>query len=70
MANRRPAEIFAPGEFIGDELEARGWSQIELAEIMGRPARLISELVSGKRAVTPKPRRGLVRHSEPDLSFG
>jgi len=59
MAARVPAEVFAPGEFIGEELEARGWSQIELAEIMGRPARLISELISGKRAITPETAKGL-----------
>lgn len=59
MATRTPAEIFAPGEFISEELESRGWSQIELAEILGRPARLISELISGKRAITPETAKGL-----------
>ncbi|MEO7142534.1 MAG: HigA family addiction module antitoxin, partial [Bryobacteraceae bacterium] len=59
MAKRTPAEVFAPGEFIGEELETRGWSQIELAEVMGRPARLISELISGKRAITPETAKGL-----------
>lgn len=56
---RTPAEVFAPGEFISEELEARGWSQVELAEIMLRPARLISELVAGKRAITPETAKGL-----------
>jgi HTH-type transcriptional regulator / antitoxin HigA len=59
MVNRTPAEVFAPGEFINEELEARGWTQIELAEVMSRPARLISELVSGKRAITPETAKGL-----------
>jgi HTH-type transcriptional regulator/antitoxin HigA len=59
MANRTPAEVFAPGDFISEELEARGWSQIELAEVMGRPARLVSELISGKRATTPETAKGL-----------
>jgi HTH-type transcriptional regulator/antitoxin HigA len=48
------AEIFAPGEFLRDELEARGWSQTELAEIMGRPVRLINEIIAGKKAITPE----------------
>lgn len=47
-----PAEAFPPGEFIKDELEARGWEQRDLAKIMGRPERTVSELVTGKRAVT------------------
>lgn len=48
------AEVFAPGEFLKDELEARGWTQAELGEIMGRPTRLVNELVCGKRAITPE----------------
>src|SRR3546814_1945170 len=48
------AEIFPPGEFLKDELEARGWSQTELAEIIGRPTRLINEIIAGKRTITPE----------------
>lgn len=59
MGNRTAAEVFAPGEFIADELEARGWSQIELAEILGRPPRLISQLITGKCAITPETAKGL-----------
>ena len=59
MANRTPAEVFPPGDFIAEELEARGWSQIEFADILGRPARLVSKLIAGKRAITPETARGL-----------
>jgi len=48
------AETFPPGEFLRDELEARGWSQTQLAEIMGRPFRLINEIIAGKKAITPE----------------
>lgn len=48
-----PAEVFPPGEFLAEELEARGWSQAEFAEILGRPAAAVSEIINGKRAVTP-----------------
>jgi HTH-type transcriptional regulator/antitoxin HigA len=48
------AETFPPGEFLKDELEARNWNQIEFAEIMGRPAKLVNEIVQGKRAITPE----------------
>lgn len=47
-----PVEAFPPGEFIRDELDARGWEQRDLAEIMGRPERLVSELIAGKRSLT------------------
>jgi HTH-type transcriptional regulator/antitoxin HigA len=58
MTARIPAEVFAPGEFLADELEARGWSQVELAEILGRPPRLVSEIIAGKRAITPETAMG------------
>ena len=48
------AEIFPPGEFLKDELEARNWSQTEFAEIIGRPVRLVNEIIAGKRGVTPE----------------
>jgi HTH-type transcriptional regulator/antitoxin HigA len=61
MPNRTPAEVFAPGEFIRDELEARGWTQGDLAQIMGRPLRLVNELVAGKKQITPDTARGLAK---------
>ena len=59
MNARVPAEVFPPGEFLREELEARDWSQQELADILARPPRLISELSAGKRAITPETARGL-----------
>lgn len=59
MNARTPAEVFPPGEFLREELEAREWSQQELAEILDRPPRLVSELIAGKRAITPETARGL-----------
>jgi HTH-type transcriptional regulator / antitoxin HigA len=54
MSIRTPAEVFHPGEFLKDELEARNWTQVEFAEIIGKDARLVNEVMSGKRAVTPE----------------
>lgn len=48
------AETFPPGEFLKKELEARNWNQTELAEIIGRPVKLVNELILGKRAITPE----------------
>jgi len=48
------ADVFPPGEFLREELEARSWSQTELAEIIGRPVRLINEIIAGKKAITPE----------------
>lgn len=46
------AEAFPVGEFLAEELEARGWTQNEFAEILGRPAQFVSEIVSGKKEIT------------------
>jgi HTH-type transcriptional regulator/antitoxin HigA len=48
------AEAFPPGEFLRDELEARGWTQTEFAEMIGQSHRLVNELIAAKRAVTPE----------------
>jgi HTH-type transcriptional regulator/antitoxin HigA len=52
--SKNVAEVFPPGEFLKEELEARGWTQVELAEIMGRPSRVVSEVIAAKRAITPE----------------
>ena len=59
MSERIPAEVFPPGEFIKEELEAREWTQADLAEILGRPPRLVSEIINGKRAISPETAQGL-----------
>lgn len=46
------AEVFPPGEFIKEELEARGWTQDDLAEILGRHRATISAIVNGKREIS------------------
>jgi HTH-type transcriptional regulator/antitoxin HigA len=69
MTQRIPAEVFPPGEFIRDELEARGWTQGVLADVMGRPERVVSEIISGKRGITPETARGLSAAFGTDPTF-
>lgn len=59
MTKLIPAEVFPPGEFLREELEARGWTQADFAEILGRPPRLVSEIIGGKRAISPETAQGL-----------
>ncbi|PDT69232.1 addiction module antidote protein, HigA family [Bradyrhizobium ottawaense] len=54
MTIRAPAEVFPPGEFLADELEARGWTQTEFAEIIGRPQKLVNDIINAKRGITPE----------------
>lgn len=50
--NAALAETFPAGEFLADELEARGWTQVEFATILDRPAQFVSEIISGKKEIT------------------
>jgi HTH-type transcriptional regulator/antitoxin HigA len=59
MNERIPAEGFLPGDFIREELEARGWAQEDLAEILGRTPTAINEVVTGKRGITVDTAKGL-----------
>lgn len=47
-----PARAVSPGQLIQRELDARGWTQNDLAEVMGRPAQVISEIITGKKQIT------------------
>ena len=58
MTERIPAEVFPPGEFLADELEARSWTQVEFAEIIQRPTKLVNEIIAGKKSITPETARG------------
>lgn len=46
------ATPFHPGEYIKDEMEARGWTQEDLAEVMGISRRQIVNLLQGKSGIT------------------
>lgn len=46
------AEVFPVGELLSDELQERGWTQTEFAEILGRPTQFVSEIVAGKKEIT------------------
>jgi len=47
-----PDVAIPPGEFLAEEIEARGISQKELSKRMGRPLNAINEIVHGKKAIT------------------
>ncbi len=48
-----------PGEFIREEIDAREWSQRDLAYILGVPEQSVNMLVSGKRGISPEMAKAL-----------
>jgi len=48
-----PGDAFHPGEFIKDELDARGITQKDFASKMGIRPNVLSEIITGKRNITP-----------------
>jgi HTH-type transcriptional regulator / antitoxin HigA len=48
-----------PGEFLREELKARGWTQADLADILRRPVSLVNKIITGKRGISAKTAWGL-----------
>jgi HTH-type transcriptional regulator/antitoxin HigA len=46
------AETFPPGDVIKEELEERGWTQRDLADIMGVQPSIVSALVKGTKPIS------------------
>ncbi len=44
----------SPGDFLREELEARRWTQADLAKILDRPLPTINRILQGKHAVLPE----------------
>ena len=52
MDRKNISSIDLPGSFIEEEIEARGWSQVDLAYILGMSPQQLSPILKGKHAIT------------------
>jgi HTH-type transcriptional regulator / antitoxin HigA len=59
MTGFTPAEVFPPGEYIQDELDARGWSLADLARLLGQPLDAVHDLIEGPMTIVPELARAL-----------
>ncbi len=48
-----------PGVFIKEEMEERGWSQRDLAFILGCSEQVINPILNGKRGISPEMAKAL-----------
>ncbi len=51
--------VLPPGAYIKEELEERGWSQRDLAYILGCAEQAITIILNGKRSITPEMAKAL-----------
>ncbi len=59
MSKLKIAEAFPPAEYIRDELAARGWSQADLARVLGRPLQFVNALCTNRKLITAETAWGL-----------
>ena len=52
MAKMKPHLNIGPGEFIKEEMEARKWTNEDLAQVLGLNPKTISELLNNKQRIT------------------
>jgi addiction module HigA family antidote len=50
----RPSRVPTPGKILDRELQARGWTQKDLADTIGRPVETINEIIWGTKQITPE----------------
>lgn len=52
MPTKRSIHAIHPGEYIREELEARGWTQETFAQILGRTVTTVNMIINGRRSIT------------------
>ncbi len=68
--NPRPAaRVVSPGQILTRELEARDWTQRDLATIIGRPYQAVNEIINGSKQITPDTARELARAFDTSIDF-
>ena len=65
----RKRSVLLPGAMIVALLDERGWSQIELSEVLDRPVQAINELCLGKKRITPQTAVELAAAFRTDAEF-
>lgn len=53
MAQKTVLQVDTPGSFLEEEIEARGWTQADLAYILGWDAGRLNKLIKGQTKITP-----------------
>lgn len=69
MKTHAEAEGVSPGSILKQELQERGWSQADFAEVLGRPVQAVNEILKGKKSITATTARELEGALETPAQF-
>jgi HTH-type transcriptional regulator / antitoxin HigA len=50
----KPNMVRPPGDYLRDEMKSKGWTQEDLARILGRPLPTVNRILNGKHAILPE----------------
>lgn len=50
----KTAAVFPPGEYLKDELHARGWTPTQFAQVIGKPVHVVNQIIKGRKRMTPE----------------
>ena len=64
-----PAKAISLGRILQRELDARGWTQEDLAENTNLPTQAINEIIKGTKQITPEIARKLSTALETTVEF-
>jgi addiction module HigA family antidote len=62
-------EVPIPGKYIAEELEARGWSQRDLAFILGIEETALNKIIRGKTGISVEMSKALGKAFDIDTDF-
>jgi len=62
-------EVPHPGEFIQEELDARGWAQRDLAYVLDMDEPALNKLIKGKHGISPDMAKALAKAFDVDNDF-
>jgi len=62
-------EVPHPGEFIQEELDARGWAQLDLAYILNMDETALNKLIKGKHGISADMAKALAKAFDVDPDF-
>ena len=66
-----PAEVFPPGDYLCEELEARAWTVTDFAQVIDRPVQAVSEILNNRKEITETAREiAAALGTSPELWLG